>query len=411
MTLTDAVCFIRKFVPLAALTCIIFFILFITFKIVEPTRPETPVVALPTAAPAFGQIPAIVLTNASPLKQKMTYTMNTIEGVPLTATASARIYFIPKKTPGLSFREKAGVIAKALKFDERTTTSKYDQKSETYTLVDQNKRLIVNIDTFNYTFTQDITDETKSILSGVVIPTEDAIKAKAQEILRALGRYPSDIAQGSQAVSYISYREASGSAQSTAEVVRDPQSANMVSVEVFPAKIAEFDAVTEGYVSSPNRVVFVPKESETDDFVVKAQIRVFERSEEQFSNYPLKTGEQAFQDLHGGRGWIIQGKEIAAGKTNIGINSMQTSYLIPDAYTQYIQPVYVFIGEDGFVAYVPALLDAWIQGSTFPTFSIPSPTDTVPTLTSTPITSPTVDTPVVPSPTVGITFIPIQKNP
>jgi hypothetical protein len=156
----------------------------------------------------------------------------------------------------------------------------------------------------------------------------------------------------------------------------------MVAVDFFPPKINDIDTVTEDFVSSPSRVVFIPQSSE-DDFVVKAQVQIFERSEEQSSSYPLKTGDQVFQDLQAGRGFLIQGADALTGKTIVNIKKLYLAYLIPGYYTPYIQPVYVFIGEDNFVAYIPAVIDTWVQGAQIVTNTpsipdqsadIPSPT-------------------------------------
>lgn len=273
-----------------------------------------------------------------------------------------QLEYISSPTPNLGFREKAGVLAKALQFDEVTTTTKLDTASDTYTLVDRTKRLVVDIDNFNYTYSQDFDEETRQFLARLVMPNEEKIISKGQEILRSLNRYPPDLAQGIQTISFIAYKDASGSAQASAEIVQDPQSANMVAVDFFPPKINDIDTVTEDFVSSPNRVVFIPQGG-ANDFVVKAQVEIFERSEEQISDYPLKTGDQVFQDLHAGKGFFIQGMESINGKNLIKIKKMYLAYLIPGLYTTYIQPVYVFIGEDNFVAYVPAVSDAWIQGA------------------------------------------------
>ena len=40
---------------------------------------------------------------------------------------------------------------------------------------------------------------------------------------------------------------------------------------------------------------------------------------------------------------------------------MFTAYYFSDAYTQYLTPVYVFTGDNGFVAYVPAVSPLWVQ--------------------------------------------------
>jgi len=386
MTLTEFAYYLRRVLPLAVLGVIIVLILYLTLKIVELTRPTAPVVVVPTPTPAFGQLTPITLTNASILPTNMQYVMDTIEGVPLTATTSAKIFFVPKRTPNLGFREKAAVLAKTLNFDDASTISKLDAASDTYTLVDRTKRLVVDIDNFNYTYSQDFDEETRQFLARLVMPDEEKIISKAKEILRSLNRYPTDLAQGIQTISFIAYTEASGSAQASAEIVQSPQTANMVGVDFFPPKLNDIETVTEDFVSSPNRVVYIPQGGATD-FVVKAQVQIFERSEEQDSSYPLKTGDQVFQDLHQGRGFLIQGMDSIGSKTQIKIKKMYLAYLIPGYYTPYIQPVYVFIGVDNFVAYVPAVLDAWVQGAqpqVSPVEEISTPSEP-PTLTPMPI--------------------------
>ncbi len=393
MTLTELAYYLRRSLPIIVLSLIIIAILYISIQIVILTRPISPVVAVPTPTPAFGQIPPISVSGASALPENMKYVMNTIEGVPLTATSSAQIYFVPKQTPNLGFREKAGLLAKTLNFDENSTTSRLDTENDTYTLVDRTKRLIVDIDTFNYTYSQDFDDQTTQYFTNGEIPDEEQIKNRGQEIFRSLNRYPPELAQGIESIRYISYKEASGSAQATADIVQDPQDANMVAIDVFPPKLNDIETVTEDFVSSPNRVVFIPQKN-ADDFVVKAQVAIYDRSEDQHSYYPLKSGEQVFSDLHARKGFLIQGGDMILGKSLIKINKMYLAYLIPGSYVPYIQPVYVFIGEDNFVAYVPAVLDTWVQGPLVLPINSISPTSiTLPSSFVTPTNFPDTPTP------------------
>ena len=78
----------------------------------------------------------------------------------------------------------------------------------------------------------------------------------------------------------------------------------------------------------------------------------FEKSEEQFGVYPLKSGQEAWQELTDDKGLIVAGTR---GQKNITIKKMFIAYLDPSIYQPYLQPVYVFLGESDFVAYVPAV--------------------------------------------------------
>lgn len=360
MTLTEFAYYLRKYSPLAVLFVIVILIFFLTFKIIEIARPVAPVSVAPTPTPAFGQLPAIAIPNARALPQSMEYVMETLEGVPLTATSSAHIFFVPKQTPNLGFREKANVIAKALQFDAEAMTSRLNPEDETFTLVDRAKRLIVHIDNFNFTYSQELDSTVNDYLASMVMPDEQTIKTKAQDIMRKLNRYPPALAQATHVITYIAYRVDTETGGSVAQIVRSPQEANMVHVDFFPPPIHNIEVVTEDFISSPNRVVFIPQRT-SDDFVIKAQVAVNEHSEVQSSVYPLKTGGQVFADLQAGKGLLIQGFDKIGGKKRVGIRKMYLAYLAPSVYAPYLQPIYVFIGDDDFVAYVPAVLDSWTQ--------------------------------------------------
>ena len=51
-------------------------------------------------------------------------------------------------------------------------------------------------------------------------------------------------------------------------------------------------------------------------------------------------------------GFVVAGTQ---GQKNVTIKSMKLGYFDPDIYQNYLQPVYVFLGEGDFVGYVPAV--------------------------------------------------------
>jgi hypothetical protein len=86
--------------------------------------------------------------------------------------------------------------------------------------------------------------------------------------------------------------------------------------------------------------------------VLRAQIKFFEKSEEQIGVYPLKTGDAVWTELKEGKGMVVS--DIKNQK-DITIKKMFLGYLDPSVYQDYLQPVYVFLGANNFVAYVPAV--------------------------------------------------------
>ncbi len=356
MTLTELAYYVRKFFPFAVLSIILVFIFYVIYKIAELSAPPPQVVVLPTPTPAFGQISLMSFDDVPRAPVGKEYFIDTVSGVPETATVSAKIAFIPAVTANFGFREKASILAKALGFDENTQETKLNDTI--YSIVDKAKRLEFEIDTFNYTFTQDITNENKQVFSSAVIPSEEILKSRALDMMRTLNRFPQEVAKSTQTVTYFAYKEASGSASAATEVVRDPSVANMVEVDFFPPKYNDFETITPKFFTSQNYIVFVPQKS-GKDFVVRAQVKVFEPSQEQVSNYPLMTGDAAYNELTGGKAILVAGNINDVQKVNI--KRMYTAYLYPDRYTPYLMPYYVFTGENDFVAYVPAILPDWVK--------------------------------------------------
>ncbi|MBI2051778.1 hypothetical protein HYT33_03390 [Candidatus Roizmanbacteria bacterium] len=86
--------------------------------------------------------------------------------------------------------------------------------------------------------------------------------------------------------------------------------------------------------------------------ILRSEVKFFEKSEEQVGIYPLKTGEQAYEVLRRGEAYVVSNPE---NRTSITVKRMFLAYFDPDVYQDYLQPVYVFLGEGNFVAYVPAV--------------------------------------------------------
>ncbi len=75
--------------------------------------------------------------------------------------------------------------------------------------------------------------------------------------------------------------------------------------------------------------------------------------------HPLQTFasiEQAMENLTAGNYWPssdINSKDVV-------IRDIKLAYYEPVTLTQYVQPVYVFKGDNNFIAFVPAVLDKYI---------------------------------------------------
>jgi len=78
---------------------------------------------------------------------------------------------------------------------------------------------------------------------------------------------------------------------------------------------------------------------------------------ELFSTYPVKTVEEAWSDLKAGNYWPAV--DVSPG--DVAIKNIYLAYFEPVSLTNYLQPIFVFEGDQNFVAYVPAVSNKYIK--------------------------------------------------
>ncbi len=138
-------------------------------------------------------------------------------------------------------------------------------------------------------------------------------------------------------------------------ILKNNFEANLVEVDFYRPDIDEYPIVSPKYFNSQNYVLLVFYEEGFK--ILAAQVRFFEKSEEQVGIYPLITGREAYEKLKTGRAYIVT---FPKDTKDIIIKKMFLGYLDPDVYQTYLQPVYIFLGDDNFVSYVAAIRDDYL---------------------------------------------------
>lgn len=341
MTLTELSYYFRKFLPYFVLFSLIFLIFFYSIKLTliylksnQESVVETNLI--------FGKIsPPEIPQSITSVGFK--FTLDTIEGAPVTATETAKIFFLPKFNPRFGYSEKIYLIARSFGFD--TTVVKHQLNDKIASFIDNKKTLKIDVSNFNFEFDRKIDDALLTNLE-LNIPSEIEIQNKAIDFLKKIGRYPDELAKGSTKVTYLKYNIGNANFIN----VERPDMAQLVEVDFQRPDIDNFDAVTPRFFTSQNYVIML---FEGKDYtIIKSQVAFFEKSDDQVGIYPIKTGDQAWAELNNGHGMVVAGTK---DQKNIVIKSMKLGYLDPDIYQNYLQPVYVFLGEENFAAYVPAV--------------------------------------------------------
>lgn len=341
MTLTDLSFYFRKYLPYFILFCLVFLIFFYSIKLTFIYLESNKTVVTYTDQ-IFGKV-SLPEIPGSTSSAGLKFTLDTIEGVPITATDTAKVYFLPQNNPRFGYSEKIYLIAKSFGFDTEVVKHKLNGRIATF--VDDTKTLTIDISNFNFKFDRKV-DNQLFTSSPLTIPMKTVIENKAIDFLKKIGRYPEELGKGTTKVTYLKFNPIN---QNFVNVEKSSQ-AQLVEIDFWRPNIDIFEIVTPKFFTSQNYVIML---FQGDEFqIIKSQISFFEKSEEQVGTYLVKTGEEAWSELNNGLGMVVAGTK---GQNDIKIKSMKLSYFDPDVYQNYLQPVYVFLGEGDFVAYLSAI--------------------------------------------------------
>lgn len=295
------------------------------------------------------KIQSPIIAEASP-GANFKFNLDTVEGRPFTATLSAKIFVIPPTSTSFSYRQAILSMATTLGFDVENTKYKLEDKNAVFE--EPKQTLSVDISNYNFQYQYKLEDD-PSIFQNTHVPAETEIIQNAEDFLKKVDKYPADFAKSKPNIIYYTYPITTG-----ANLSNSPQqSTNMVEVDFYRPDIDSdpqpISTVTSKFPNSQNYVAMVFNES--GQKVVKAQVKYFEKSEDQVGVYPLKSGDDAYQQLKDGKGYVVNG---VPNQTDVTIKKMFLAYYDPEVYQQYLEPVYVFLGTNNFVAYIPAVKDS-----------------------------------------------------
>jgi len=345
MTLTELSYYSRKALPFLIIFFLLFLIIFYLFKLfflyLELNRPKKI-----SINPVFGKINKPLINES--IDKKFSYTLDTIEGEPISASESAKVYFIPPTQAKLSYRERIYLIAKNFGINTELTRHKLFNNEAIFE--DEQQTLKIDITNYNFNYQYNLSGEEEFLINNI-IPSKEQIESKAIDFLKDVGRYPDEFSQGKINIIYLKF----DSLTKTLTIVEQPGQANLIEIDFYRPDIDGFPVVSTTYFNSQNYLVMVFDSNSSK--VIKAQIRFYEKSDQEFGIYPVKNGNQAWEELTQNKGIIVSAPE---NTDKITIKKMFFAYLDPNVYQEYFQPVYVFLGSNNFAAYVPAISNDYL---------------------------------------------------
>lgn len=415
MTLSELSYYIRKLGPFMIAGFFGFIILYVIVSSLFSLPSQTASTTKAPYSPPLGMLDPIEFTYSIDYPASFTFSIDNIEGRPITTDTEATVYTVAPTRTKFGYQQTLALMAKNLGFD--TEAQKYTLNNLEATYKDELRTLIVDITSFNFEYELNYTRFPevysrflKPDLPDQAPPEPQVIKEEAKDFLRRMNKLPTWLTQGTQNIIYLSYDQS----QDSFNVVENPEEADVVEVDFFPPNLDDHPVVSPKFFNSHIFVSMVF--TEQGPIVIKSHVNIFEpRSTNSIATktaeavpsagtYPLKTGDDAWQELITGKGTIVSPSK---GSTSIVVREMFVGYYALERYQRYLMPVYVFLGDNGFAAYVSAVKNEYVgkltrsqsvtpQPTIQPSPIIPSPT--VAPVSDIPSETPISDTPISEAP-------------
>ena len=292
------------------------------------------------ATVAFGKIPKIDFSEGIKPVGDIHYTVETISGNIENLASSAKVFEISEPIPIFGNLQEAIERAKGAGF--RAETSELGGGIIKFVDPQNNSRLLTIETTSQSTTLESQYLNKLEIVTAKLRSTNDA-KNTAINFFGSLKLPLKDFP--SEKVFLENYKVEMGTLVKSLALA----DTNLVKVIFTREDIDMLPVISADFNNPPVYALATDKE------VVEASYIFGNIQKYKFSTYPLKGTKQAFEDLKMGRGAL----NIMPTSNVFPIRGVILGYLETKKHQPYLQPVYIFMSDDGFMAYVAAVSDLY----------------------------------------------------
>lgn len=305
----------------------------------------------PPAPPTvqYGKLPTLIYSIPT-VSYKPQFRLETIQGVLPKLTTIGRVYFVETNRSRILSLDRIRSKAKTLGF-----VNEPERLNErTFNFVHPLEPATLTVDTISdkFSYQYDWASDTSLYTTNPFIPKDQAVN-EAKSFLQNLNLLPSDIADTNIKVTFLAANPPN------LTPVTAPSEANFIHVDLFRADRDNLAFVTPVSGLSPINITFGSSKNGSRR-VIEANFNYSKTLDNDFATYPLKTTQQAWDELTQGGGIIVK----TAGQ-QVTIRKVTLAYFESDLPQRFLQPVFVFEGDGGFTAYVQAISPDYVdQGAT-----------------------------------------------
>ncbi len=293
----------------------------------------------------YGTLPKIVFPEKQFEKKNFSFEF-TNDKVP-TFNDQAKVYITYRSATKILALEEGKEIAKQFDFESdpvEISEGVYEFKNEK-----TNKTLNINVLEGDFTLKYPYLED-QSILESKTVPNRNSAIETASSFLQSGNKYTDDLKEGEKKISYWKITDG------TLKSVLAQSEANVIKVDFYRKNLEDKWEIVSPKAGEASVSILVSGSDISEKKIIEANFKYANIDRESFSTYPIKTVAQAIDNLKSGNYWPssdVNAKDIIIREVNL-------AYYEPVTLTQYVQPIYIFKGDNNFIAFVPAITDKYI---------------------------------------------------
>lgn len=298
---------------------------------------------------ALGKLPKIEFPPSATSSGQLNFTVQTVSGSIPEASDAARVYFMPKNRSNLLSLSRAQTLVSNIGF---TTTPRQVENSDVYHWIDlKNPLRSVDLDIvtgqfeLKYAYIHELT-----LFNQTNVPSPVQATNEVLAFFQKLGITPTDLDFDNPQVTYLHL------VGNTLEPTTSQSQANAVRVDIFRQPYSTYPILTDKPGEANVNFIIGGSIAPNKD-VLKVTYNHWEIDSKTMGIYALKTAQTAYAELQAGQGYIAS----LPPDNNLVITDVFLAYYDSKAPQLFLQPVYVFKGENNFMAYVPAVAPPWTE--------------------------------------------------
>jgi hypothetical protein len=183
------------------------------------------------------------------------------------------------------------------------------------------------------------------LIANKSVPNKEAAQEQAKSFLGSVGRLPEDLASGNQNVTFLKLEGGN------LRQVESISEANMARVDLYRKNFDNNIKIMSIDTNKAPVSLLLSGSGVGSRNIVDVDYKYVNIDRESYATYPTKKIEEAISELKEGKYWPVSD----VSSDNVIIRNIYLAYFEPITLTNFMQPIYVFEGDNKFTAYVPAV--------------------------------------------------------